>query len=47
MVWEDDALREAPRKSQSMAGKVRGALLLFALGVPLPIVLLVWLLGGC
>jgi hypothetical protein len=34
-----------PRRGRS--GKARYALLLWLLGVPLPIILLIWLLKGC
>jgi hypothetical protein len=35
------------RDSWYQSGKVRPMILLWALGIPLPIILIIWLLRGC
>jgi hypothetical protein len=41
------AISKLLRRGRSEAGKARSALLLWLLGVPLPIILLIWLIKGC
>jgi hypothetical protein len=36
-----------PRFEKGAPGKARTAILLWLLGVPLPIILIIWLLKGC